>query len=146
MCTQTWRKFSRSSLFKTLNNPKFYSTDWTRAQRVFGWIFRLTRLSFNKVTSYWKRFDILYSIFGFAEKQQLMQSIAESKRQAAQVIENRRTFLIANGTRNSDAGKCFVDILLESTINGQTMNNQEILDEIQTVLIAVSIQIDLLMR
>lgn len=71
-----------------------------------------------------------------------MQNIAESKRQATQVIENRRRFLCANGARNTDAGKCFVDILLESTIDGQTMNNQEILDEIQTVLIAVRISID----
>lgn len=67
-----------------------------------------------------------------------MQNIVESKRQATEVIKKRRRVLIENGTRINDDGNCFVDILLKSSIDGQALNNQEILDEIQTVLVAVS--------
>lgn len=69
-----------------------------------------------------------------------MQKIAESKRQANEVIEKRRKYLIENGPRHTANGKCFADILLESFINNQSMTNKEILDEIQTVLVAVSIK------
>lgn len=67
------------------------------------------------------------------------------------VIENRRNFLLNAAINNNDddeedredggkiKGLCFVDILLQSTINGQPLPNEDILDHMHTLMIGVSV-------
>lgn len=70
------------------------------------------------------------------------------------VIENRRNFLINAANNNNDddeedredggkvKGLCFVDILLQSSINGEPLRNQDILDQMHTLMIGVSVSND----
>lgn len=100
----------------------------------------------KKITSYWKRYDILYSTFGFFEKRLFAQNIAIARNYSIEVIEKRREVLLQQNQINqindeNNKGMCFVDSLLRSTIDGETLSNEQILNEAQTFMIAVSIQI-----
>lgn len=64
------------------------------------------------------------------------------------MIEKRKNLLIQQDQlkkfdedENDAKGMCFVDILLRSTINGESLPNEQILSEAQTFMIAVSITV-----
>lgn len=107
-------------------------------------IFRLKYICVKRVTSYWKRFNILFSIFASDEKKQLDENTRIVHEFAVKVIENRRKFLLQKNPtddNNNDAamskGMCFVDILLQSTIDDQPLSDQDILDQMRTFMIGV---------
>lgn len=96
---------------------------------------------FKKNTSYWKRFDPLFAIFARSEKCQLDKYKAIVNDFAIDVIQKRREHLMKKPVNQSEpsAEQCFIDILLQSTIDGQLMSDGEILDEAKTIMIAVNI-------
>lgn len=96
---------------------------------------------FKKNTSYWKRFDALFAIFARSEKCQLDKYKAIVNDFAIDVIQKRRKHLMKKPVNQSEpsAEQCFIDILLQSTIDGQLMSDREILDEAKTMMIAVNI-------
>ncbi|XP_055325682.1 cytochrome P450 4d2-like [Sitodiplosis mosellana] len=106
----------------------------------------LTRLCVKRISSYWKRFDILFSTFAVREKRLHDENMAIARDFAMQVIENRRKFLLQQNTANNsdsvdqeDGGKakamCFVDTLLQSAIDGEPLSNEDILDQMHTLMI-----------
>lgn len=109
-------------------------------------IFRLKYICVKRITSYWKRFDILFSIFALHEKKLLDENMKIARDFTVNVIENRRKFLLQqNRTNNNEdeisKGMCFVDMLLQSTVDDQSLSDQDILDQMHTFMIAVSLQI-----
>lgn len=108
---------------------------------------RLKRVSFKRMMSYWRRFDIFFSTFGYADKRLFNDRLKFVKNYAIDVIETRRKLLLQklntetlNNEHNEDKnnGKCFLDILLQSVIDGLPLTNDEILDEVQSFMVAVS--------
>lgn len=69
---------------------------------------------------------------------------------AIEVIEKRRKYLLEqnsasnnnnyNGDGRQNKGMCFVDILLQSTIDGQPLTNEDMVDQMHTFMIGVSIE------
>lgn len=108
---------------------------------------RLKNLCAKRVYSYWKRFNILYSTFAYREKRLFDENMRIARQFVIDVIENRLQYLLKqnsdpnNHDLKGDNGKgmCFVDILLQSTIDGQPLSNEYILDETHTFMIGVSI-------
>lgn len=97
--------------------------------------------------SYWRRFDILFSTIGYSDKRLFDDRIQFVTKYAIEVIEARRKILLqTNIDKYSDEndqdksnGMCFIDVLLQSAIDGLPLTNEEILDEVQTFMIAVSV-------
>lgn len=98
--------------------------------------------------SYWRRFDILFSTIGYSDKRLFDERTQFVTKYAIEVIETRRKILLqTNVEKYSDEndqvksnGMCFIDILLQSAIDGLTLTNEEILDEVQTFMVAVSVE------
>lgn len=118
--------------------------------------FRITGLITKRFTG-WRFFDSLYAIFGYIEKREQHKYIRIMNEFANQIIEQRREYLIKqqqtivstneNGSMSNYADcadysqrsqkKVFLDVLLQATIDGKPLSNDEIIEETNTFLFAV---------
>lgn len=98
--------------------------------------------------SYWRRFDILFSTLGYADQRVLDDRIQFVKKYAIDVIEARRKLLLQKiaietlsdqNDVDKNSGMCFIDVLLQSFIDGLPLTNEEISDEVQSFMAAVSL-------
>lgn len=80
-------------------------------------------------------------MFARSEKCQIDKYKAIVNDYAIDVIQKRRQYLMKKPVNRSEpsAEQCVIDILLQSTIDGQPMSDEEILDEVKTIMIAVNI-------
>lgn len=119
--------------------------------------FSITGLLTKRFTSIWRRFDILYAIFGRKEKRAQQQYIRVMHDFADDIIAKRRDYLIeqqkaatGNGISHADNDDddddikrskkmVFLDILLQATIDGKPLSNDEIIEETNTFMFAVSV-------
>lgn len=119
--------------------------------------FSITGLLTKRFTSIWRRFDILYAIFGYKEKREQQKCIRIIHEFAYQIIEKRRDYLIqqqnltatvnengltSNNADNDDDAQrskkmVFLDVLLQAKIDGKPLNNDEIIEETNTFMFAV---------
>lgn len=91
---------------------------------------------------YWKRFDILFGIFAWWEKCRLDKYYQIMNDYTIGVIKNRRKRLLQKKVQKLSScvdQQCVIDILLQSTTDGKSMTDKEILDEVKTIMIAVNI-------
>lgn len=119
--------------------------------------FSITGLLTKRFTSIWRRSDVLYAIFGYKEKRDQKKHIRVMHEFASQIIEKRRDYLIQqqnsaatiddNGPTSNNAGNdddakpskkmVFLDVLLQATIDGKPLSNDEIIEETNTFMFAV---------
>lgn len=120
----------------------------------FGlFLFSITGLITKRFTSIWRRFDILYAIFGYKEKRAQQRYIRIMHDFADDIVAKRRDYLIQQQktktgnvpTRADDDDDIkrskkmvFLDILLQATIDGKPLSNEEIIEETNTFMFAVS--------
>lgn len=125
--------------------------------------FSITALITKRFTSLWRRFDIFYATFGYKEKREQQRYIRIMHDFADEIIEKRRAYLInqqqksTNGINgngisahaddknvddNSDLNgskkMVFLDVLLQATVDGRPLSNEEIIEEANTFMFAVS--------
>lgn len=94
----------------------------------------------------WRRNDFIYSIFGRGELKQLRKSIQIIQEFAEKIITERRNHLMQNQFQpqnhsiyNSCRNMTFLDIILQATLNGKPLTNDEIKEEVHTFMFAVII-------
>lgn len=99
----------------------------------------------------WRRFDFLYATLGYKEKQQRDECIRIMHDFSNEIIAKRREYLLNQSTEKGDKTEnddsaiggskkmVFLDVLLQSTIDGKPLGNEEILEETDTFLFAVSL-------
>lgn len=110
----------------------------------FVFAISVTRSVSIRFASLWRRFDLLYSIFGRHEKQQRDKDIELMHKFSRRVIVQRRELLMnsKNAESNGDEAvgtkqkMAFLDILLRSEIDGKPLSDVEILEEVTTFMFA----------
>ncbi|XP_055325679.1 cytochrome P450 4d2-like [Sitodiplosis mosellana] len=99
----------------------------------------------KRMMSYWRRFDILFSTFGYSDKRIFEDRKQFVKQFAVEVIESRRKILLEKmdtekssdeNNPNKNIRMCFLDVLLQSLIDGLPLSNEEMLDEVQLFMAA----------
>lgn len=106
----------------------------------------MTRLLSIRFSNLWKRFDFLYSTFGYKEKQQHDKNIEIMHEFSRRVIVQRRELLTnkenlklkdEEDTIGLKRKMAFLDVLLQSKINDKPLSDDEILEEVTTFMFAV---------
>lgn len=103
-----------------------------------------------RFTSMWRRSDLLFNLFAQKDKKKIDNLFETLHNFTNKVIVQRRGHLLKNNgnvsekcNENIDYGMtkkmAFLDILLQSTIDGVPLSNTEIREEVDTFLFAVSI-------
>lgn len=97
----------------------------------------------------WRRIDWLYATLGYKEKQERDKCIRIINDFSNEIIAKRRDYLLSQNLEKCDKTcvddngenkkKVFLDVLLQSTIQGKPLSNKEILEETDTFLFAETI-------
>lgn len=113
--------------------------------------FRIKRLIVIRFNSLWKRYDILYSTFANKEKRRFDECVKQTRDFNNQIIINRRKQLLESKDKDVETKEtdlddsrigrskkmAFLDMLLQATINGRPLTNEEIIEEVDTFMFAV---------
>lgn len=105
-----------------------------------------------RISATWRQSNLLYAIFGYKEKQEMKECIQLMHKFTNEIIAKRRKYLLNRKPNehiqetekddDNDVGmtkkRVFLDIFLQSTIDGRPLTNDEILEETGTILLAVT--------
>lgn len=107
-----------------------------------------------RLSATWRQSNLLYAIFGYKEKKEMKECIRIMHKFTNEIIAKRRKYLLNQMKPNeriqgnekdggdNDVGMTkkmvFLDIFLQSTIDGRPLTNDEILEETETILLAVT--------
>lgn len=101
-----------------------------------------TKLIMERVIVIWKKINLLFHMTGgyLLEKR----TIEALHKATNDVIMARRDLLMKKNEHDADVErrKCFLDILLESTIDGKPLSNSDIREEVDTFLFEVTFNDD----
>lgn len=112
----------------------------------FSNLFRFMQIFATRFLNFWKRNDLLFSLFAREDKKQMDQCVTVLHNFTDKVIRDRRKLLLTENrdesvTDETSIGRkrrmALLDVLLKSTIDGQPLTNQEIQEEVDTFLFAV---------
>lgn len=102
----------------------------------------MLNIMLNRLMTPWKRFKLLFTIFGWSDKKRQDKLLKILHGFTDQVIRNRREFLIAN--KDADINeidefglkrrKALLDILLSATIDGKPLTDNDIREEVDTFM------------
>lgn len=95
---------------------------------------------------FWTRNDILVNIIPWGQKQRYNEVLSTIYEFSNKVILKRRDFLVAQKTDNGSSSSndyvddkiVFLDSLLQSSVDGESLDNEEILDQVNTLTFNVS--------
>lgn len=103
----------------------------------------------SRFSSVWKRSDLLFSIFARKDKQKINELVRTLHNFSNNVIIQRRKYLLQNNQNETDyckmdcdirmtKKKTFLDILLQSSIDGVPLSDTDIREQVDAFMAAVS--------
>ncbi len=96
----------------------------------------------SRFSNFWTKNDILFNMFPWPAKDKYNKTLEAINQFSNKVILNRRAHLVEKNASDcndeSDMKIVFVDLLLQGTVDGKSLGNDAILDQVNTLTFNVS--------